>query len=44
MLFFIGYYCGKKSLVKTDKRAENDPELRFSKLNNKEPAFIRKYK
>ena len=42
LIFLIGYYCGKQSSVSNKIKPVNNNEIRFSKLNNKVPAFIRK--
>jgi hypothetical protein len=45
LTFLIGYYLGKKSTKTSHTIAKREPQQeRFSKLENKEPAFIRKAK
>lgn len=43
-IFLIGYYLGKESSKATEKEPLTPEPPRFSKLENKEPAFIRKAK
>ena len=44
LIFVIGYYCGKNATPQIKPKSNDTHEQRFSKLNDKEPAFLRKIK